>query len=304
MEIIGLIAAIFGIITGSWFIFEKIYNRLNNQKSKNSFYIKNLFLEKTPLFTPDSTLSLGKVTTIIGKNGVGKTAVCEWLSVIETRKNVDRWRSPNKHLPIIYSIEHDSKIRVTVDENRVSFFQNDQIVPEPNNLCKFIFLKKIRFNWNEVDELGALSILLNLDREVILEYLSRVGQAFYCTIKQIKSEMNKNGKINIDVSFQDSPENVRFGQLSQSEQGRVVLEVALAISQYISKNKKVILIIERHFSSLDQNWMQTYVNWVISENLNFQIIFNTTQEFGDVDWSECKKINISGKPPNASFKYQ
>ena len=106
-------------------------------------------------------------------------------------------------------------------------------------------MKDVRFDWEEVDELGALSLLLNFDREIIREYLSRVGKSFYCTINDIEARTTKNGKTIIDVSMQESEEKVRFGLLSESEQGRVVLEVAFAIAQYMSNKNLVFLIVER-----------------------------------------------------------
>lgn len=306
MEIIGLIAAIIGILSGIWLFADKVREKFRDKQSIDSCYIKELSLEKTPLFVSGSVLKLGRVTAIIGDNGVGKTAVCEWLSVLEARSNVDRWRRPTKHLPIIYSIMYESKInsniRVHIDQNRVSFFQNDAEVPEPHSLCKFIFVKDIRFDWEEVDDLGALSLLLNYEREIIQEYLSRVGQSLYCTIQRIEPRTTQHGRIDIDVSMQGCMQKVRFRQLSKSEQGRVVLEVAFAMAQYMSKKNRVILIVERSFSSLDKGWMQEYVNWVIREQLDFQIIFNTVSEFGDVDWSGCHIVNIAGKPPRAFFK--
>ena len=305
MEMLGAIAAVLGILTGIWFILEKAL-AYRQGTSKATVFVKQITLEKTPLFVENTIVDFTHVTALTGKNGVGKTAICEWVSGLESRENLGRWRYPNKHLPIIYSVKckfkgEEISVRLRIEDNKISYFIDGTEVPEIQPSCKFIFIKDVRFDWSKVDELTALANLLSMEREVINEYIKRVGKSFYCTIQSVES-FEEDSETNVYVTMDGVHPRIRLSALSQSEVGRVVLEVAFAVAQYLSKTTPVVVVVEHGFAILDKHWMQKYIDWITSQSLGFQTIFVMVPILPKVDWSKCKVNELWGVPPKVVVK--
>ena len=243
------------------------------------------------------------MTAILGDNFVGKTAICEWVSALESRQRLARWKLRSDSLPIIYTItsrEHNNttKVRVKIDVDRVTYYQGGHELPEPVSRCRFIFVQGASIDWDEVDDLGALALMLGMEREVIKEYLPKVGRSIYCTVEKIETQIDEDDKVTIFVTMDGTIPGVPMRLISHSETGRIVLELALAIAQYISMSTKVVLVVERAFSSFDSRNMQRYVDWVINQEFKFQTIFISYPDADDVDWSKCHIVNLTGERHN------
>ncbi|MEI9937871.1 MAG: hypothetical protein WDO69_11695 [Pseudomonadota bacterium] len=51
-----------------------------------------------PLFAPGQHLNLSRVTLLIGNNGSGKTALCEWLKGAAEEEALSRWKKADLSL--------------------------------------------------------------------------------------------------------------------------------------------------------------------------------------------------------------
>jgi len=106
VEIVGLIAAVIGIVTGVWFLWEKYAHR-DTPVEYGGFkqgFLKEIRLEKTPLFATPQSIKIGHRTVLVGNNCTGKTAVTEWLSALAGTKKLARWMHPTGDFPIVFSV--------------------------------------------------------------------------------------------------------------------------------------------------------------------------------------------------------
>ncbi|RYB04335.1 hypothetical protein [Lichenibacterium ramalinae] len=80
----------------------KYWKELHEEKIRNlvsglwkTTWIEEIHFHRSPLFVPDLRVKLGKVTVLSGQNGVGKSAVCEWVSALRQPRLLDRWTRRN-----------------------------------------------------------------------------------------------------------------------------------------------------------------------------------------------------------------
>lgn len=320
MEFIGLIAAIIGIVTGIWFLWEKISRKPHEHKidtskdsslsetPQESLIISRIELEKTPLFNDAEVLYLSKITVLIGNNGVGKTAVCEWLSGLEGVKNLKRWINPSNSLPIILSIvfkknQIDHILRLKFTGNALAFNLDGNDVPANPYPFRFIFAAEKRFSRDRMDDADILAKYLDIDKVTLQNYASRVGSSFYCTVRSIKF-VNEGSKTNVYVDIEGTLHDVRFGALSGSEKGRVIIELAIAIAQFLSSTVPVILVIERNSFSLDRVWAQKYADWILKKDFNFQTLITSIPLENDVDWTKFEVAEFIGNRPCVKIRHK
>jgi hypothetical protein len=55
-------------------------------------WVEALYVYSSPLFEGSTKLDLGKLTLLIGENGSGKTALCEWLASASSTRFLNRWQ--------------------------------------------------------------------------------------------------------------------------------------------------------------------------------------------------------------------
>ena len=312
MEIIALIAAIIGIITGLWFLWDKFHIKRSNSQSFSYLegsqkfpVIRRIDFPRTPLLCVNESLYLNKVSVFLGNNGVGKTAICEWLSGLEGIKYLERWLNLSKSEPIILKLEirdpekHNLSLKLSNSSLTFNFDGND--IPESPYPFRIILASRKKFSTEGMDDADILAKHLNMDKATLQNYGTRVGSSFYCSISKIQFK-DENSKTNVYVDMEGTSPNLRFGSLSGSEKGRVILELAVAIAQFLSSTIPVILIIERDNFNLDKGSATKYVDWIISSNFKFQTIIVSCPRNNDVDWSKCEVVNFDGKPPNVKIQ--
>lgn len=54
-------------------------------------WIMGMVVQSSPIFAEPTDIELGKLTLLIGENGCGKTALCEWLASVVQVHYLERW---------------------------------------------------------------------------------------------------------------------------------------------------------------------------------------------------------------------
>ena len=305
MEIIGIVSAIIGIVSGVWYFVDKYQAR---KKVQDKYCLQSITFERTPLFEENSKLFFRKNTVLIGGNGVGKTAVWEWLSALQTIKYIDRWMLPVRDtLPIILSIvlvsdgQHSLRLKITQEELKFNLDGND--VPANPLPINFVFAYDKEFSRKGLDEAEILAKYFDIDKATLQNYAKRVGTSFYISLSHIQFK-NEDKKTNVYVGLQGSEKNCRFSLLSGSEKGRVVIELAIAIAHFLSSTMRVVLVIERSSFCLDKDWAQKYVDLIVGKNFNFQTIFTSVNYDDDVNWGGCNIVEFRRTSHNVTISHK
>lgn len=85
-----------------------------------------------PLFAPGQHLNLSRVTLLIGHNGSGKTALCEWLKGAADEEALWRWEKADMSLAMtIYNPDRHVFATENVDQNMVFRLDGDPVPFNP-----------------------------------------------------------------------------------------------------------------------------------------------------------------------------
>jgi hypothetical protein len=101
-------------------------------------WIESLHIIDTPVFKPDQRIAFASLNVIVGRNGVGKTTICEWLWSLKDSSRLWRWGaypkdSARKHHDVKVAIDFRAPtphyLEMEISEGRTSFTFDGQKFP-------------------------------------------------------------------------------------------------------------------------------------------------------------------------------
>ena len=54
-------------------------------------WVDRLTIHSSPLFSGEYTIDFAKLNLVVGYNGVGKTALCQWMAAVSNPTHLERW---------------------------------------------------------------------------------------------------------------------------------------------------------------------------------------------------------------------
>lgn len=193
-----------------------------------------------PLFKANQSISLAKVTLLIGNNESGKTALCEWLRSSTEEDVLQRWHStplgytikihnPDEHVFEVDSINRSFQFRI--DGNLVPFNPLPivvQTVPEPPPRLK---------GSRDVDWLATW---LNITPQVVRRLAAVLPQRFPGLVASIA--IDENGKI----TARSEPGGFvpSLQQMGGSDRWIVAIAMGALRAEYASVHAPTLLLID------------------------------------------------------------
>lgn len=266
-------------------------------------WFQQLTIENGPVFRPSTTLRLGKVTLIIGRNASGKTLLCKWFASICDPSFLSRWRfrrneQQSIRMRVVYfdPIERTARLEVG-PEGTVKYFVDDAEVPFYPYALRVVFLKTYHYSSKlGQDDLQFIADVLSLDESTIRNLISCVNTDGNCQIHNVRLENTVDGW----TLFADVPGTVpglAFGSLSGSEQAQVLIELAVATARISARYVPTILLLDGGVTSFDS----TRIRW-LSERLSspahlFQTVIvvpNEPRAIDELRWAGWEVIRLIG----------
>lgn len=213
-------------------------------------WFQQLTIENGPVFRPSTTLRLGKVTLIIGRNASGKTLLCKWLASISEPSILSRcrFRRNEEHsirMRVVYfdPVERTARLEVG-PEGTVKYFVDDCEVPFYPYALRIVFLEAYRYSSKHgQDDLQFISDVLSLDESTIRNLISCVNTDAHCQIRNVRLENTVDGR----TLYADVPGTVpglALSSLSNSEQAQVLIELAVAAARISARYVPTILLLD------------------------------------------------------------
>ncbi|EEX16113.1 transposase [Citreicella sp. SE45] len=143
-------------------------------------WIEHVRFMRTPLFEPDSVFHLGKVTVIGGTNGVGKTAICEWVGAVRDKGLLDRWTGSSAfhaiNLEISFTSDKEHVLGVGIPAGGTARFTLDG-APQlaPPLVIDTVFLRERYLPPAAEDDLRGLAKFFSVDADTIRLVAEEVG---------------------------------------------------------------------------------------------------------------------------------
>lgn len=200
-----------------------------------------------PLFKSGERLSLSRVTVLVGNNGSGKTALCEWMGATAGEGTLSRWLGSD--LSFALTVYNPDVHRFVVTSTGATFsFQLDGVIVPFNPLPVVVHVLKRppprEENERDADWMARwLGVTSNVLRRLV-DGLAREGNPFVETMR-----VSNDGMIEADLKVH--PGLYRLGHLGGSGEAMVALSLAVARAGHTSSHAPTVLVIDEVLHAFD-----------------------------------------------------
>lgn len=264
-------------------------------------FVRSVTLHASPRFEP-STIEFGKTTFLVGANESGKTALLEWLSVLDSPRGLWRWMKPHPlHYTLVFDApgEHtlevetgNAAIRFTLDGRRVAF----------NHHRIAIAALTRRHDYKAEDDLANVMSLLHLDAIAVRSLAAMIdSESMYLRAARFEREADDDDEMRevLRCTLQ-SGADMPFGSMSGGEQGRVIMEFAIAHMASVASVAPALLIVERPNLGIDDAGFPVYLDYFASSECRFQTVvtqLSVTDDIKGLGWQVYQLTSASDTAP-------
>ena len=273
-------------------------------------WVDRVTIQSSPLFAEDTELSFSKLNLILGRNSVGKTALCEWIAGYSNATYLERWRTiyPPYDRRLLaemhYRDPHPHRIVVDFRQSNYPRYLLDNRKTASSAIpLKILYPNDLRSELKEQpDDLTALVSTMGLP---MLEVRSLCNSLDDDIFREV-SFREHDGRFYLNVSVQTVHGHVRdrtLRTLSGSEMCRFLVQLSMKAANMLASVSPTLLILDSAFWRLDENWLRQYAEVLSSPSNRFQTIATTHREgvdFEDVAWTGWQLIHLQGTPPRVS----
>ena len=247
-------------------------------------WLQSLVVEESPLFTPGSRLDFGRTTMIVGGNASGKTALCEWLAGCTEISFLKRWSSigrSGKRTRVRYEALNPLPLTWTIriyDRANIQFVVNNSATPRLNVPFAFIHAPERPHRRNEEDETVSayLARWLRIDEALVhnvVRSLAARGGHYIHNPRFVERDDQETLLVDVD----DTIAGLSFQALSDTEQSRVVIEMAVELARFEAERRPTMLLVDC-MARFDRRWFQDYVAFIAAQTRQFQTVVTVPGE--------------------------
>jgi hypothetical protein len=282
-------------------------------------WIEALQIIDAPVFKPNQRIFFANANVITGENGVGKTAICEWLLSLKNLSKLRRWGAYPNWPDHIY---HDVRVRIDlrapemrelfldIKGGQPSFVLGSQRFP----FCPIgyevamVVQERRSFDPPEGDA-AFISKCLHIDEvgaQALADYIAEHPGIF---LKGAQWELEDDQ----NSTREERPWSLHcmlsngvkrpLKLLSSSETGAVLADLAIARAKILATTRPTMLIIEASSFSMSGEFLSLFLTELSSPENPFQSVV-VTSEFGDdAIWGGWQVIRLS-RPSSGSLGEQ
>lgn len=272
-------------------------------------WIHKVRLDESPIFVSGSSFILAKLNLVIGNNGTGKSALCEWISGVFDISYLSRWRKVRNPLKVdlTYFIPQEIKVSLAMpDNNRVLYKVNERRTP--SNPLKINIITHRR-EWHrlteeeENDDLVYFSGILKVDPVVVENLVEEIHDYDHSKIRNIRFE-NEDGARHMCLDVEGTHPRLSFRALSGGEQERVFIEFISALARFCGRYAPTILILDGFVSLFFKGWFDYYSHHFLDPDNQFQTILTIPSrniDLSNVRWNGWQVLRTSGSPSECTI---
>lgn len=246
-------------------------------------FVRQISMPNTPLFCQDARIDLAKTTFLIGRNGSGKSAVCEWLTVLDTSRNINRWLNcDGLNYTIAFDAPVEHQLQAQISKGMLTLKLDTSAVSRNYARSATVYLKG-RGDRRITCDLQMIMDLFGIEQQGLLSLLAQVSSDFVTKLgfsirsddedESLDSETTSpTYELRCELARGDS---FSFMQLSGGEQGRILLEIAMALAQEAVQFGPVLLIVEINSLAIDWGTIKSYLAHFASADCLYQTIINS-----------------------------
>lgn len=278
-------------ILQSWKALHEYRTSFEHSGNKAAFgFVRRITIHQSPLFLAGSEIELAKTTFLIGRNGSGKTAVCEWLTALDTSRNIRRWLRRD----LDYSIDLDAPLahalRVRTNAGILEMMLDNARVSRNYARATTILLRG-RGDRETKCDLTRIGELLAIEAIELQSLVALVSADFAHALRFVEAEPEEDEPYEINLGEKRyslictlaSGEERNFRALSSGQKGRVLLEIAMTIAREAMPYGPVVLIAEIKSLAMDWHAAQPYLNYFASADCPYQTVITSWELPTDIE---------------------
>jgi hypothetical protein len=270
-------------------------------------WIENLHIVDAPVFKPDQRIDFANVNVIVGNNGVGKTAICEWLSSLTDSSTLWRWGAyrsgkGRKYGDLKLTIDarapdrHHVKLEIT--GGRTTFTVDNRKFPFSPIGYQVCALRCERRSAepSEGDQ-TFIGKCLRMDEIAVQALTDHINQSPGIFLKgadwkEIVDEESRKSVRHLNCLLPND-HWLTFREISGGEAGAVLMDLAIARARVLAVHRPTLLIIETGGLSMEEKFLSDFLTALSSPDYPFQSIVVTTDLEDDAVWGGWQVIRLN-----------
>jgi hypothetical protein len=292
-------------------------------------WLERVTFESNPIFLSGQEIVFGKVTLLLGANGTGKTAFCEWLSACAGESgNLIRWSGINDRA-------RDVKLRLSLllpsqTEYEMHFRGHDAAhqfdgrpVMDLSHALRVIYMRGELYELKAEDDAEYLARVWGIHLYQVAAIVKSLASSKYGMIKQAELREEEDEEDDDEpVAVPDAIRELRKGRkpmrlyamigaheslfplrgLSGRERSQIIVSGAMIIAERQSLHHNTILILELAGHLLPDELLSLYAEKFQSGDFRFQTLLVNHSERPNVDWTGWSVARFSAKPPRVRIE--
>lgn len=282
-------------------------------------WLVSMEMADNPLLMPQSKISFGKVTLLVGENGSGKTALCEWLAGSAAYpKLLERWantKSIRGELELLIPDRH--KFNFKFDGNTLVCSFDGSPVTDLAQSLRVRYISEDARQSSKLTDVERLADVWSVHPYQINEILTDMTHSKYGfvrrakigtmeeTSERVEGESEAGGADQtILAQIGDHEEPVPYSLLSGREQSQVIVSGAMALADRDSRDGPVLLVIDLGGQLLPDALLSAYAFRLGQPQFKFQTLLVSPVERPRVDWSGWSIARLVGSRPHIKIEQE
>lgn len=256
-------------------------------------WVQRLELQKAPVFQCPSSLSLGKVTLVLGKNGTGKTTLFDLLAGAAEPAYLDAWLSGSwPESSLAYSVEYygmeHHKVEVKVSDGRVEYVVDEEVLPYNPVGFRTVYLGARDRTRSNKGFLQEHADRLGVEATIVHNLVDDLGGKVDCLVKDAFLKDDRCWVVMPEEGREARP----YANLSSGEKQCIALELAMVLAEYEAESHPTLLLIDGAVPAMDKALTEYYADELAKPHVGYQTLLAAVPQQHRLDWTGWEVANL------------
>jgi hypothetical protein len=270
-------------------------------------WIESLHIIDAPVFKPDQRIAFAHANVIVGGNGVGKTAMCEWLRSLKDSSPLWRWgaypdREDRQYDDVSAAIDlrapDRQRVELAISGGRTTFTLNAGRFPfSPIGYEVSALNRESRSRSPSEGDQIYVAKCLQMDEigvQALADHITENPGIFLKGAEWGEAEDSEGGEpVRYLYCLLPNGYKLPFRSLSSSEQSAVLIDLAIARARILATYRPTLLIIETGGLSMEEGFLSLFLQALSPPDVPFQTIVVTTQLEDGAVWGGWQVIRLN-----------
>lgn len=232
------------------------------------------------MFKPDQELALGRVTLLLGENGSGKSAICDWLASSMSEERLQRWDDMELSVSVTVHNPEPHTFAMAQTANKRAFRLDGSLVPfNPLPVVVQFVRRPLRSVLRGASEVEELAQWLGVDSLMIRSIAARIADDENPMVES--AFVDAEGRLTARLRIEK--EAFTYSQLGNGARVMLAIGFAIARAKHTGVHVPTVLVVDGCFYSFDEQNQAMLVR-ELARIERFQTIVADAWVHASVEW--------------------